>query len=178
VRNLDLQLSTVQLTGDITEAIKHLWAEDCIKQTFSRGDEFQIDECSGYFFDNLKRISAPKYVPVVDDILQVRVKTTGITETLFGVGNNLKINMVDVGGQRNERKKWIHCFQDTTAIVFVVAISEYNQNTEEDMVTNRMDEALKLFSDTINNKSFANSNIILFLNKKDLFKIKIEKKSS
>jgi len=33
----------------------------------------------------------------------------------------------DVGGQRNERKKWIHCFQDVTAVCFVVALSEYDQ---------------------------------------------------
>ena len=33
--------------------------------------------------------------------------------------------MVDVGGQRNERKKWIHCFQDVTAIIFCVASNEF-----------------------------------------------------
>jgi guanine nucleotide-binding protein G(i) subunit alpha len=37
----------------------------------------------------------------------------------------------DVGGQRSERKKWIHCFEDVTAIVFVVAISEYDQRLYE-----------------------------------------------
>ena len=30
----------------------------------------------------------------------------------------------DVGGQRNERRKWIHCFNDVTAIIFVAALSE------------------------------------------------------
>ena len=35
--------------------------------------------------------------------------------------------MIDVGGQRSERRKWIHCFEDVNAIIFVVAISEYNQ---------------------------------------------------
>ena len=33
--------------------------------------------------------------------------------------------MTDVGGQRNERRKWIHCFQDVTAILFCVGLSEY-----------------------------------------------------
>lgn len=35
--------------------------------------------------------------------------------------------MVDVGGQRSERRKWIHCFEKVTSIMFLVALSEYDQ---------------------------------------------------
>lgn len=35
--------------------------------------------------------------------------------------------MVDVGGQRSERRKWIHCFENVTSIMFLVALSEYDQ---------------------------------------------------
>lgn len=35
--------------------------------------------------------------------------------------------MVDVGGQRSERRKWIHCFESVTSIIFLVALSEYDQ---------------------------------------------------
>jgi len=35
--------------------------------------------------------------------------------------------MFDVGGQRSERKKWIHCFEGVTSIIFCTAISEYDQ---------------------------------------------------
>ena len=35
--------------------------------------------------------------------------------------------MVDVGGQRSERRKWIHCFEGVTSVLFLVAISEYDQ---------------------------------------------------
>lgn len=35
--------------------------------------------------------------------------------------------MVDVGGQRSERRKWIHCFESVTSIMFLVALSEYDQ---------------------------------------------------
>lgn len=35
--------------------------------------------------------------------------------------------MFDVGGQRSERKKWIHCFENVTSIIFCVALSEYDQ---------------------------------------------------
>jgi len=35
--------------------------------------------------------------------------------------------MVDVGGQRSERRKWIHCFENVTSIMFLAALSEYDQ---------------------------------------------------
>ena len=37
------------------------------------------------------------------------------------------IRMVDVGGQRSERRKWIHCFENVTSIMFLAALSEYDQ---------------------------------------------------
>ncbi|KAK3548647.1 hypothetical protein QTP70_015929 [Hemibagrus guttatus] len=83
--------------------------------------------------------------------------------------------LFDVGGQRSERKKWIHCFEDVTAIIFCVALSGYDQVLHEDETTNRMHESLKLFDSICNNKWFTNTSIILFLNKKDIFEEKIKK---
>lgn len=40
---------------------------------------------------------------------------------------SFSIRMVDVGGQRSERRKWIHCFENVTSIMFLVALSEYDQ---------------------------------------------------
>ena len=42
------------------------------------------------------------------------------------------LRIVDVGGQRSERKKWIHCFEDVTAILFFVALSAYDLGLRED----------------------------------------------
>jgi len=39
----------------------------------------------------------------------------------------MMFRMVDVGGQRSERRKWIHCFENVTSIMFLVALSEYDQ---------------------------------------------------
>jgi GTPase SAR1 family protein len=81
--------------------------------------------------------------------------------------------MYDVGGQRNERRKWIHCFSDVTAVIFVAALSEYDQVLYEDATTNRMKESLDLFEEICDLKYFAKSAIILFLNKIDLFEEKL-----
>jgi len=101
----------------------------------------------------------------------VRKRTSGIIETDFTIGD-LNFRMVDVGGQRNERKKWIHCFEDVTAILFVASLSEYDQVLEEDDSTNRMRESLHLFEETVNNEWFSHTPILLFLNKNDLFEQK------
>jgi len=88
---------------------------------------------------------------------------------------NLYIKMLDVGGQRSERKKWIHCFEGVTAIIFCVAMSEYDLVLAEDEEMNRMRESMKLFESICNNRWFTETSIILFLNKKDLFEEKIRK---
>jgi len=82
--------------------------------------------------------------------------------------------MFDVGGQRSERKKWIHCFENVTAIIFLVAISAYDQVLVEDETVNRMQEALTLFDSICNSKWFVKTSVILFLNKIDIFKEKLE----
>lgn len=55
------------------------------------------------------------------------------------VGPSSKINKIlrvfDVGGQRSQRKKWIHCFDDAKAIIYVASLSEYDQVLEEDNLT-------------------------------------------
>jgi hypothetical protein len=59
------------------------------------------------------------------------VKSTGISETTFDIGE-LQYRMFDVGGQRSERKKWIHCFENVMAIIFMVALSEFDKVLIED----------------------------------------------
>ena len=99
------------------------------------------------------------YLPTDQDILRSRVKTTGITETTFRVGE-LTYRLFDVGGQRSERKKWIHCFENVTALVFLVALSEYDQMLYEDESVNRMQEALTLFDSICNSRWFVKTSIV------------------
>jgi hypothetical protein len=94
--------------------------------------------------------------------------------TTFLVGLQVHYSIFDVGGQKNERRKWMHCFQEVTAVIFVAAISEYDQVLFEDGTTNRLDDAFKLFDYVCNSRFFENTSIILFLNKCDLFAEKIK----
>jgi guanine nucleotide-binding protein G(o) subunit alpha len=155
-------------------AMKRLWTDSGVQQCFQRSNEYQLNDSAKYFLDDLDRLGRKDYMPTEQDILRTRVKTTGIVEVHFSF-KNLNFKLFDVGGQRSERKKWIHCFEDVTAIIFCVAMSEYDQVLHEDETTNRMQESLKLFDSICNNKWFLDTSIILFLNKKDLFEEKIKR---
>uniref|UniRef100_H3A6E3 G protein subunit alpha transducin 3 n=1 Tax=Latimeria chalumnae TaxID=7897 RepID=H3A6E3_LATCH len=129
-----------------------------------------------YYLSALDRLTLPGYVPTEQDILRSRVKTTGIIETQFSF-KDLHFRMFDVGGQRSERKKWIHCFEGVTCIIFCAALSAYNMVLVEDKEVNRMHESLHLFNSICNHRYFATTSIVLFLNKKDLFEDKVTKVS-
>jgi guanine nucleotide-binding protein subunit alpha len=84
-----------------------------------------------YFFQSLPRLFAPGFTPTAQDIIRTRARTIGITETTFQL-NDHEMLMVDVGGQKSERRKWIHCFQDVTSILFLISLSGYDQCLVED----------------------------------------------
>ncbi|KAI8370016.1 guanine nucleotide-binding protein subunit alpha [Blakeslea trispora] len=154
-------------------ALKALWQDQGLKSVLRRSREYQLNDSAKYFFNSLDRISQPDYLPTNQDVLCARAKTTGITEFKFKMGD-ISYRMVDVGGQRSERKKWIHCFDDVMAIIFMVALSEFDQVLIEDEQVNRMHESFILFDSICNSKWFENTSLILFLNKTDLFREKIE----
>ncbi|KAI9760374.1 MAG: Non-essential glycogen phosphorylase [Chaenotheca gracillima] len=156
----------------VGEAIASLWSDPSMADVIERQSEFYLMDSAPYFFEEANRISSADYVPTEADVLRARTKTTGIYETRFTMGQ-LSIHMFDVGGQRSERKKWIHCFENVTSIIFCVALSEYDQVLLEESNQNRMMESLGLFESVVNSRWFMRTSIILFLNKVDLFKQKL-----
>ena len=125
------------ITVSLGDAIKELWNDDAVKQVWARRSEFQIIDSVQYYFQKIDAIKMPEYLPDKDDILYSRVRTSGIVTERYSIDGTI-FEMYDVGGQRNERKKWIHCFENVTAVIFVAAISEYDQKLFEDSSTNRM----------------------------------------
>uniref|UniRef100_I3J2P6 Adenylate cyclase-inhibiting G alpha protein n=1 Tax=Oreochromis niloticus TaxID=8128 RepID=I3J2P6_ORENI len=160
------------MSAELTSVIQRLWSDAGVQACFDRSREYQLNDSAAYYLNDLERICQPDYIPTQQDVLRTRVKTTGIVETHFTF-KELNFKMFDVGGQRSERKKWIHCFEGVTAIIFCVALSDYDLVLAEDEEMNRMHESMKLFDSICNNKWFTLTSIILFLNKKDLFEEKI-----
>jgi guanine nucleotide-binding protein G(i) subunit alpha len=161
-----------KLENRSAEAISFLWDHPAIRATYSKRALFQMPISAAYFFDQIDTIVQEDWVPLKQDILQARIRTTGIMETSIAY-RGFQLKLIDVGGQRNERKKWINCFEGVDAVLFVAAISEYDQQLFEDEKVNRMHESLNIFAEVSNLDCFKKSTFVLFLNKSDLFKAKI-----
>lgn len=152
--------------------VESLWKDCGVQKCYDRSNEYQLIDCAKYFLDQVEVIRRPNYQPTEQDMLRCRVLTRGIFETRFHV-DRVQFHMFDVGGQREERRKWIQCFNDVTAIIFVVASSSYDMTLREDLGQNRLREALNLFSNIWNNRWLRTISTILFLNKQDLLRDKI-----
>ncbi|GAA5988195.1 hypothetical protein JCM10908_002106 [Rhodotorula pacifica] len=162
-----------ELRVDVAKAIAAVWDFAGAKEAVEMSHEFQLNDSAEYYFTNVARLAQPGYLPSDQDILRSRVKSTGITELQLNIHGTI-YRMMDVGGQRSERKKWINVFQDINVLLFVLAISEYNQMLYEDESVSRISEATTLWSSIANSRWFQNASIILFLNKIDLFAQKIK----
>lgn len=173
IKEYDHAEETLSLKPHIISAIKTLWADPAVQDSYKHRHNFQLTDAAQYYLDNVDRFNQSNFEPSHEDILMSRWKTTGIVEHQFSM-TGLTFQLIDVGGQRGERKKWIQAFQDVTAVLFISALSEYNQVLEEDKTTNRLLESLNLFGTIVANPYFLESGIILFLNKEDIFKSKIE----
>jgi len=113
--DIQLKINTIW-NKKIAKYIKDLWTEDSIRKVYQRNNEFQIVENAKYYFENIDRIAEDDYRPTPFDILSTRTKTTGVTEKVINVSDNLDFKLVDVGGQRSERKKVY------SLLIFLIAI--------------------------------------------------------
>uniref|UniRef100_A0A0X3NXE9 Guanine nucleotide-binding protein G(s) subunit alpha n=1 Tax=Schistocephalus solidus TaxID=70667 RepID=A0A0X3NXE9_SCHSO len=155
------------------EKCAQIWKDEGVQEAYERSNEYQLIDCAKYFLERTHELGKPDYIPTEQDILRCRVLTSGIFETKFTV-DKVQFHMFDVGGQREERRKWIQCFNDVTAIIFVAACSSYNMVLREDPNQNRVRESLELLGSIWNNRWLRNISVILFLNKQDLLTEKVK----
>ena len=97
--------------------VSRLWKDPGVQECYDRSHEYQLIDCAKYFLDKVDDVRNPDYAPSSQDMLRCRVLTQGIFETRFTI-EKVNFHMFDVGGQRDERRKWIQCFNDVTAIIF------------------------------------------------------------
>ena len=158
---------------EIQSVVNKIWCDPGIKATFARRNEFQIIDSVEYFLDHSKRLAVKDYVPTLQDILFCRKTTKGVVEFTMTI-DRIPFLFVDVGGQRTQRQKWFQCFDNVTSILFMASASEFDQVILEDRATNRLVESRNIFDTIVNHMIFTNISVILFLNKIDLLKKKVE----
>ena len=176
--NTDLSetISTLIPTEHIAEAFKKLWSCQTIQIAYKQRSKFQLNDSTEYFMNSTDRVCDENYIATDEDILRVRVRTTRASKTEF-VTKGYIYQMIDVGGQRSQRRKWIHHFDNVTAVLFIISISEYDQFMDQDRCVSRMKESMDLFEETLNNRYLCLTPFIIFFNKYDLFLEKVKHKS-
>jgi len=154
------------------DALECLWADRGIQKVHARRKLYHLSDSTKYLFDNIERIKNLDYIPSEQDVLHVRSQTLGIIDYPLVIKGR-KFRIIDVGGQKSERRKWIHCFENITAIIFFAALSEYDTEYPESEYTSGMEESRAVFQNILSLQWFQNTSIILFLNKNDIFEHKI-----
>ncbi|KAJ3348310.1 Guanine nucleotide-binding protein G(t) subunit alpha-2 [Kappamyces sp. JEL0680] len=154
-----------------------LWAEECVKQTFQQLPQNLVPDTIEQYDRPLTLLRAHRRRFGVSadklDVLKLRTVTQNISETIFSIqGKNF--HFFDVSGLKYHRKYWLPYFENVTSILFVVALSSYNQLMMEEGNTNRMTDALFVWKQIVNHPTLSRPSIILFLNKMDLFEKRVK----
>lgn len=108
---------------------EEIW-EDVAVQAFYRDRDkygFRTEEWAHFFLARINEVCDPGYSPSDQDIIKARVTTTGIVEEHFEITSTLRMMMIDVGGQRSQRHKWIKCFDELDAVIFVTDLTGYDK---------------------------------------------------
>mmetsp|Transcript_10136 Transcript_10136/g.12193 ORF Transcript_10136/g.12193 Transcript_10136/m.12193 type:complete len:361 (+) Transcript_10136:333-1415(+) len=167
-------MEPVDIDESIKDAIVLLKENEQFQEIVKHRAKFQLLEAWDSFVKRLDKFptwGGPDWLPDNEDMLTVRVKTTGVIDRKFKL-DDATISIIDVGGQRSERKKWLRLFNGVTGLIFVASLSEYNQVLFENANVNRLKESLELWEKNANRPQFKGSALILFLNKFDLFQQK------
>lgn len=122
-----IRVQTNRQTCDLTKLVPvydlHLCFFRCVVDTDTfyaktkqhknktKQNRYWLLDAASYYFDHAVRLGQHDFCPTDEDVIMTRVRTTGIDTTEFAEPPYM-YSVVDVGGQRNERRKWIHCFDN------------------------------------------------------------------
>ncbi|PPQ98404.1 hypothetical protein CVT24_004083 [Panaeolus cyanescens] len=162
-----------------SEDIVRLWSDPVVKRLLNM-QHIRLESMAGFFLDSIERVTALRYVPTDDDILRARLKTLGVSEHRFML----------------KAAAWAPYFDNMDAIIFLAPISGFDevrnvgkskhnysiadndigfiQVLSEDTSVNRLEDSFKLWEKIISNPLLKETQIVLFLNKIDLLKEKLQ----
>jgi guanine nucleotide-binding protein subunit alpha len=153
-----------------------LWASMRVREILALR-RVRPEEESGFFLNDLDRVTGYNYVPTDDDVLRARLKTIGVSEYKFEMeagDQGTQWRIVDVGGSRFQRPTWVPFFDSVEAIIFLAPISAFDQVLSEDPQVNRLEDSVLLWKGICQNKLLAKVDLVLFLNKCDILQRKLD----
>lgn len=163
--------------------LKTIWTqENAMHQILTVLSRHASYEMLSYLMNNQARLLQTSKNMIAqmseEDCLRFRQKTTSIQEYVYhvpGWREGTSIRVIDVGGQRNERGKWLSLFDTATVVVFVASAADYHMMLEEDETQSAFLECKHLFHHVCRHESMADKPIILLMNKIDLLPEQIKK---
>lgn len=161
------QIEVDYLDSEAITAVKALWLDQGFQRCYSWRRKYQLFENLEYFVHSIERLEQSDYVPSFEDILRTRDWTVGCRAVDFTLHGTNQL-LIDNGGMRNQRKKWVHCFEGAHLAVFVADASAYDKFLFEDETVNRMEEQLVLFDGIVNSHWFARTRFLLVFSHMDL----------
>jgi GTPase SAR1 family protein len=131
----------------VADDVETLWRGEAMQKSYAQKSKYWVLDTADWLIDNVQRFASEDYVPERQDMVLSRRRTTGITEHTYVVDDSA-FTIIDVGGQRSERRKWVQFFADVHCIVFFVSVIGFCKVLFEDRNTFQMKESLELFSST------------------------------
>jgi len=159
-----------RISPNVADALKQIFADEGFATAIEESKS-KLTDCFFYYLEEFRTYpvwGGDDWVPTADDCIRARIRTSGVIKDEIKI-DGLPFMIYDVGGQRSERRKWMHMFDNITAAIYVCAISEYDTTLFEDNNKNRFEESLDLFNECANSTWLKKATMLLFLNKKDLF---------
>jgi hypothetical protein len=108
---LTMEHSDFVLTPQLASDFNALWKLPSLQAAYENRSKLQLMTSAAFMIDSCQRFASDSFVPTQDDILRARARTSGIHEIEFDM-QGMHFRMVDVGGQRSERKKWAHWYDE------------------------------------------------------------------
>lgn len=154
-----------------------LWNDRTVREILKKR-KIRLEELPGFYLNDLDRVASLRYLPSDDDVLKARLKTVGVSEYRFhmeaGSESGTEWRIIDVGGSRSQRQKWVPFFEDVDAIIFLAPISGFDQTLVEDRSVNRLEDSVLLWKAVCTNQLLAKVSLVLFLNKCDILASKLQ----
>jgi len=149
----------------LCHAFSTLWDDPIVQAIWKNRETYGFPASLSYFFSSLDRLFDIAYTPTNQDILNLQCQTTGTvieTELRRSDGDGI---IIDADQCRGRRRKWMHYFEDTECILFVVDLGGYDAT--------QMHDALLLWRSICKSRWFRQAGLVLVFNKYELFKNKI-----
>eukprot|EP01080_Neovahlkampfia_damariscottae_P004537 gene4537-7914_t len=170
----------VGLSHQIIRSLSVLWDENIMLLTLKKYQDVDFNLSDGVSYlvkpENIVRFSSRHPQIVQEDILHLYRKTNVVSKTRFEF-DSLNFVFIDVGGKLFDQVSKSEKIIDSSkgrVVIYVISLSEYNQNSTKNIGKTKMDDSLALFEKIVSMKSLEDVPWLILFNKVDVFESKLD----